>query len=163
MDEWRNRLAEQLLGNPEHAHDGNRPKAPASAMISGVTAMEIAFGKARSELTYVLELGRAHHLPIVGSVVGDEVWIRLGETKLVFQLDRATPKVTAKAHGRSDTRMTWDAASRAIVTDGNKVIDVEWFVRDAIDATVRAWKAESAAVSAADKTIETNTMPDDKE
>ena len=170
MDEWRTRLAEELL-SAQQPSEGDRPTVEGLTMVSGPTAMEIAFGKARSELTYVLEFGRAHHLPIVGSVVGDDVWIRLGETKLGFRLDRTTSKITATVVGQ-DASMTWDPKSRAIVTGSGKAIDVEWFVRDSIDATVRAWKgpsnlndtASNPIVSAgvsADQTIEMTTIPGD--
>jgi hypothetical protein len=169
MDEWRTRLAEQLL-SAQDPSEGDRPTVEGLARVSGPTAMEIAFGKARSELTYVLEFGRAHHLPIVGNVVGDDVWIRLGETKLGFHLDRPSAKITATVVGE-DASMTWDAKSRAIVMSSGKAIDVEWFVRDAIDATVRAWKGAPASLSDtsanpianmnADQTLEMPTIPGD--
>ena len=158
MDEWRTRLAEELLSAQDKA-TGDRPTAFGPPLISGPTAMEIAFGKARSELTYVLELGRAHHLPIVGNVVGDDIWIRLGETKLAFRFDRTASKIAGTVVGQ-DALLSWDPQSRAIVTRIGKPIDVEWFVRDAIDATVRAWKSPPQLMASnADKTIETHAIP----
>jgi hypothetical protein len=141
MDEWRTRLASELLARENAAGAGAdaRTSARDAFAPSGPTAMEIAFGRARSELTYVLELGRAHHLPIVGSVVGDDVWIRIGEARLAFTLDRAALAIAAKVVGRDETTLAWDDAARA-VTAGGAAIDVDAFVREAIDATVRAWK-----------------------
>jgi hypothetical protein len=143
-DEWRARLAVDLLGGDDAAPVSRRARlAP-----EGPTAVEIAFGKARSELTYVLELGRAHHRPVVGSVVGDEIWIRLGEAKLSFRFDRRTTAVHALIVGREAT-LAWDDGRRAIVSGGGDVVDVESFVREAVDETVRAFKGEEAAADSA--------------
>src|SRR5271156_6082379 len=103
-DDWRARLAVELLGEDEVEPISQRLTfAP-----EGATAMEIAFGQARSELTYVLELGRAHHLPVVGAVVGDEIWIRIGEAKLSFRLDRQATVIHANVSA-ADSTLTWDA------------------------------------------------------
>ena len=56
-----------------------------------------------------------------------------------------------------------------IVMSNGKAIDVEWFVRDAIDATVRAWKGTPVGLSDtsanpianADQTLEMPTIPGD--
>jgi hypothetical protein len=153
MDEWRTRLAEQLLSRGGATPSGaDRPTVEGLSALGGATAMEIAFGKARSELTYILELGRAHHLPIVGSVVGDDIWIRLGESKLAFQLDRSVTRITATVSGRDAATLGWDARTRAIVLgdagkgDG-KPIDMDSFVRDAVDATVGAWNSAAPGPS----------------
>ncbi len=136
-DEWRARLAAELLGEDEVEPISQRMTfAP-----EGATAMEIAFGQARSELTYVLELGRAHHLPVVGAVVGDEIWIRLGESKLTFRLDRQATVIHANI-AAADSTLTWDPKGRAIVTSAGKAVDMQSFVQGAIDATVRAFKAK---------------------
>jgi hypothetical protein len=137
--EWRTRLAAELLGprevEPESERDTFAPE--------GATAMEIAFGKARSELTYVLELGRSHQLPVAGTVIGDTVWVRLGEVELRFILDRATTTIASRVLGK-DEMLAWDAKQRAIATGSGKLVDVEFFVREAIDATVKAYKSGQA-------------------
>jgi hypothetical protein len=136
-DEWRARLAAELLGEDDAPPVSQRMTlAP-----DGATAMEIAFGQARSELTYVLELGRAHQLPVVGAIVGDEIWIRLGDSKLSFRLDRQATVIHATI-GDAESTLTWDAKGRAIVTSGGKAVDMQSFVQGAIDATVRAFKAK---------------------
>jgi hypothetical protein len=137
-DEWRARLAAELLGEDDAPPVSQR----ATFAPEGATAMEIAFGQARSELTYVLELGRAHHLPVLGAVVGDEIWIRLGESKVAFRLDRQATAIHTNIAG-ADGALTWDAKGRAIVTSAGKAVDMQSFVQGAIDVTVRAFKAKS--------------------
>ncbi len=154
---WRNRLAAQLLG-------GSRAKETFSFSPAGSTALEIALGKARSELTYLLEFGRAHHLPIVGNVMGDEVWVRLGDTTLKFTLDRAAVAMTALVVGQPPVRMSWDAARQGIAGETGDVIDVDAFVRSAVDATVAAWRRTSSPPPAALVTEKvTVTLPDLRE
>ena len=154
---WRNRLAAQLLG-------GSRAKETFSFSPAGSTALEIALGKARSELTYLLEFGRAHHLPVVGNVMGDEVWIRLGDTTLKFTLDRAAVAMTALVVGQPPVVMSWDDARQRIARETGDVIDVDAFVRSAVDATVAAWRRTSSPPPAALITEKvTVTLPDPRE
>jgi hypothetical protein len=161
MDEWRTQLVAQLLGD---ARGNDRAGADASRDLAASTAMEIALGKARSELTYVLELGRAHHLPIVGNVVGDEVWIRLGEARLAFRFDRSALRMVASVVGRGEAWLAYDAKMRAVVIDGGAPVDVDRFVREAIDATVRAWKSPPMlSAGSADQTIEMTSIPEPHE
>jgi hypothetical protein len=156
--EWRSRLAEQLLGGA----GGKRASATFSFSPEGATALEIAFGKARSELTYLLEFGRAHHLPVVGNVMGDEVWIRLGETTLKFTFERAEGKIVAGVAGHASATLAWDDAQRTIVGTGGAPVDVEQYVRGALDATVTAWRAASAKLAPRRESsiTETVTLPD---
>jgi hypothetical protein len=79
-------------------------------------------------------------LPVAGNVVGDEVWVRLGEHELRFHFDRETTSIASSVAGKSQT-MTWDPKIRAVVTSGGKAVDVEWLVREAIDQTVNAFRA----------------------
>lgn len=121
MDEWRSRLAADLL---------DAPASPGGA-LAHATAMEIAFGKARSELTYVLALGRAHRVPITGDVAGDAIWIRLGEEHLAFTFDRASSVISMEATGRANASITRPDA-------------IDEAVREAVDTAVRAWKMNAA-------------------
>jgi hypothetical protein len=132
-DEWRARLADQLLGTETPIGDR------ATFTPDAASYMEIAFGKARSELSYVLGLGRSHSLPVAGSVTGDEVWIRLGDAELRFALDRAAKVVRATADGQTRA-LTWDPRQRAIATSDGKLVDMEFFVRESIEATVKKYK-----------------------
>ena len=75
MDDWRGRLASELLGTPGSA-GAQSSGAPSSS--TGTTALEIVIGHARSEMAYVLEFGRAHGLPVTGSIFGDDSGLRRG-------------------------------------------------------------------------------------
>ncbi len=153
---WRSRLVAELLG-------GHRASASFSFSPEGATALEIALGKARSELTYWLELGRAHHLPVVGNVMGDEVWIRLGESTLRFTLDRTASLVTTSAAGKAATTMAWDAARRTIVDGEGAPVDVDALVRASVDAIVSAWRATDVAPARPSTGHASVTLPDPRE
>ena len=137
--EWRARLAAELIGE-----SGIQPASQRATFApDGATAMEIAFGHARSELTYLLELGRAHHLPVVGVVAGDEIWVRLGESKISFRFDRQATVIHASVAG-AESSLSWDPKVRAVVTNDGRAVDVQTLVQSAIDATVRAFKGKTA-------------------
>lgn len=133
MDEWRQHLFGQLV--PE----AQRPTTEHSA----ATALEIAFGMARSEVAYALELGRAHRVPVAGSVNGDDVWLALGPARLRFLYDRKNAHITVSIPGHDDARIAYDAAKRALTgpATASGPFEARTFVRSAIDATVAAWKA----------------------
>ncbi len=137
MDDWRTKLAAELLGDRKTAE-------PFDFSPSGLTALEIAFGQARSEVTYVLELGRAHGVPVVGNVIGDDVWLRLGATTVRFAIDRNQQRIVAQVPGRPDDTISWDGAKRSLARAGEPC-DIKAFVRSALDATVAAWKKAPAA------------------
>jgi hypothetical protein len=82
MDGWHQRLARDLVA-----------ETPAGALPEGAAALEIAFGDARSAVAYALELARAHRLPVSGSVAGDDVWMRFGDGRARFTLDRRHAQV----------------------------------------------------------------------
>ncbi len=132
MDDWRSRLTENLLG-PQGQPAGPRPDPNA--------AMEIVLGAARSELAYVLELGRTHRLPVTGLVNGDDIWIRIGATTLRFNFSRRGSVIVASVVGRQDEQLRYSLDKRAVVTHDGEGIDPSRFIREAIDATVNAWKA----------------------
>ena len=137
-DEWRAKLADQLLGTTTAIGDR------ATFVPDAAASMEIAFGKARSELAYVLELGRSNSVPVVGSILGDDVWIRLGAAELRFVFDRGAKVVRATVNGRVTT-LNWDARQRAIATSDGKLVDMDFFVRESIDATVKTFRASQPA------------------
>lgn len=109
------------------------------------TALEIALGHARSEITYVLELGRAHGLPFAGHVHGDDVWLVLGDGRAMvrFTYDRRHFAIAVRAPGQDERKVAWDDKSSAL-TCGGLLFDDEQMktvVRSSIDAAVVAWKA----------------------
>ena len=142
MDDWRKRLATKLLGG----------KGTPSLALDARTTLEIAFGRARSEVTYVLELGRAHALPLAGSVTGDDVWLRLGESVLRFRLDRQALAIVAFVPGLKDTTFSFDAEFRTLVTATREAVDFDKFVKEAVEAIVQGWDQRMRAPS--------ETLPD---
>lgn len=142
MDDWRKRLAAKLLGD----------KGTPSLALDARTTLEIAFGRARSEVTYVLELGRAHALPVSGSVTGDDVWLRLGESVLRFRLDRQSLAIVAFVPRLKDTTFTFDAEHRTLVTASREAIDFDQFVKEAVESVVQGWDQRMRAPS--------ETLPD---
>jgi hypothetical protein len=132
MDDWRSRLTEQLLGPTSQ-------RTPLSGVESG-TALEIVLGQARSEITYVLELGRAHGLPVTGSVNGDDIWLRIGATTLRFNYSRRAAVIVATVIGREDQQLRYSQEKRAVILPNGEVLDGPAFVREAIDTTVNAWR-----------------------
>jgi hypothetical protein len=134
-DEWREQLAGRLLGTAAVAPNDFSPTAP--------TALEIAFGHARSEVTYVLELARAHAVPARGSVIGDDISLRLGEGVLRFHISRREQTITATVPGRDEERLHWDAARRTMALSDGSAIEMKPFVRGAIDAVVNGFRQKS--------------------
>jgi hypothetical protein len=130
MDDWRERLAEQMLGRP--LRPGFTPDA--------ATQMEITLGRARSEIAYFLELGRAHRLPVTGSVTGDDVFLRMGQATLRFTFHRQDASIAVTIPGRD--AMTLKHEGGKSVDGGGAEVDVVELLRSGLDATVAAWKKE---------------------
>src|ERR1035438_7467259 len=126
MDDWHSKLARDLMaGTPAHAV----PDAAAS--------MEIAFGQARSAVTYALELARAHRFPASGSVVGDDVWLRFGDGPFRLTLNRRDGHILVDAHvpgpskpRHDETRLRWKEG--VFVDDGGAAVDPSAITRTAI-------------------------------
>jgi hypothetical protein len=133
MDDWRKALTDQLLAPTSQ-------RAPISG-IESVTALEVVLGQARSEMTYVLELGRAHTLPVTGSVNGDDIWLRVGATTLRFNYSRRAGVIVASVVGREDQQLRWSPEKRVVILPSGETLDAPTFVREAIDATVNAWRS----------------------
>jgi hypothetical protein len=121
MDDWHRRLAGELV-----------KETAAGVLPESAAAVEIGFGQARSALAYALELGRAHRIPITGSMAGDDLWLQLGEGRVRFTLTRGEGRVVAALPGRSEPQ---------VVPPG---VDLGKMARDAIDALVASWRAVRA-------------------
>ncbi|HEY6459338.1 MAG TPA: hypothetical protein VIY73_04280 [Polyangiaceae bacterium] len=121
MDDWHRNLAKELVqGTPS----GTLPDAAAAA----AGALEISFGHARSAVTYVLELARAHRIPVSGSVIGDDVWMQLGEGRVRFTLNRRQSHVVVVRPGHDEERVGLGDA------------DLGAMAREALDALVASWR-----------------------
>jgi hypothetical protein len=130
MDDWHQRLSSQLLGTELQT---SSPTAAAQ--------LEIAFGFARTEVSYLLGLAHTARLPVTGSVMGDDIGVQLGTTVLRFVLSRADASILVFAPGQeAHTRLRWDAAKQSMVLPEGQSIDMREFVRQGVEATVAAYK-----------------------
>lgn len=121
MDDWHRKLARELVS-----------ETAAGFVPDAAAALEIAFGQARSAITYALELARAHHIPAAGNVAGDGIWLQLGDGRVRFVLNRREGNVTVLRPGQDETRIPLAEAAKA---------DLGKMAREAIDALVAAWRA----------------------
>jgi len=121
MGDWHQKLARDLVSET------------AAGFVPGeAAAVEIAFGEARSAITYALELARAHHIPAAGNVSGDGIWLQLGDGRVRFLLNRREGYVTVLRPGQDETRIALADAAKS---------DLGKMAREAIDALVAAWRA----------------------
>ena len=143
MDEhndWHGKLARDLV-SPEV------PVAAAASLlgtVDGSTSLEIGLGRARSALAYALELARAHRVPALGSLAGDDVWLQLGSGRIRFTLNRREGHVVVKQPGRPEARVGWDEVARKLVDRAGGSADLGAIARDAIDVLVADWRASPA-------------------
>ncbi len=149
MDQWHRKLALDLgaAGSPAPApHGAGEP----AAGLDGATLLEIAFGRARSVVAYALELAVAHRLPATGSVAGDDVWLRLGNARARFTMNRREGLVIVSSAQAADVHARWDEGQRAIAlvdADGSpgSIVDLEAMARSAVDGIVAEWRANPSA------------------
>ncbi len=127
MDDWHRRLVKDLVS-----------ETPAGFVPDAAASLEIAFGQARSAVTYALELARAHRIPVTGSVAGDDVWMQLGEGRIRFTLNRREGHVTVARPGQDEVRVRTDAAATGAQ-------DLGAMAREAIDALVAVWRGKPVA------------------
>jgi hypothetical protein len=121
MEDWHRKLARELVS-----------ETPAGFVPGEAASVEIAFGEARSAITYALELARAHRIPAAGNVAGDGIWLQLGDGRVRFVLNRREGNVTVVRPGHDESRITLAEALKA---------DLGKMAREAIDALVAAWRA----------------------
>jgi hypothetical protein len=129
-DDWHARLARELaMTGTAHA------VLPAEA-----AALEIEFGRARSAVTFALELARAHRVPVSGNVSGDEIWIKLGDGRIRFLLNRREGYVAWVISQEDEARARWDGDKHALVDAGGAPVDLGRIARESIDGLVAAWR-----------------------
>jgi len=121
MEDWHRKLARDLVS-----------ETPAGFVPGEEASVEIAFGEARSAITYALELACAHHIPAAGNVAGDGIWLQLGDGRVRFLLNRRDGYVTVLRLGQDERRIALAEAAKA---------DLGKMAREAIDALVAAWRA----------------------
>jgi len=135
MDDWHSKLALDLIG-----------ETPARGLPDSAASMEIAFGHARSAITYALELARAHRLPATGRVVGDDVWLQFGDGQVRVTLNRRDGHILVDAHvpgpstpRHDETRVHWHDG--ALVDESGSAADPSALTRTMIDVLVTDWRA----------------------
>jgi hypothetical protein len=132
-DDWRSRLETRLL-SAKMGSAARRTPEPGQML-------DVAFGRIRSELSYVLDFGRAHGVPVHGKVDGDDLQLAIGGTQLRFRLDRRAHTIETHVPGRANVPLKWSAQERGIVGPKGERVDVELFVREGIDVVVSEWHA----------------------
>jgi hypothetical protein len=122
-------------------------RALASALSLPVTdggaELESAFGNVRSVVVYVLELGRAHRLAATGNVLGDDVWLALGQGSIRFTLNRREEVIQVRSLG-GEQRLTWNRSRGSLVDPNGAAHDLTSIVRGAIDELVAHWRSYPA-------------------
>jgi hypothetical protein len=138
MDDWQRKLARDIVA-----------ETPAGKLADGEATLEVGFGDARASLTYVLELARAHRLPVTGSITGDHLWLRLGDARLGITLNRRAGSVeleiSVPPRPAQATVVRWSDEARAARDEAGKAADLGALARGAVDAIVAAWRAGPAA------------------
>jgi hypothetical protein len=134
MDDWHQRLSNQLLGT-----------VPQTLSPTASAQLDIAFGYARTEVSYLLGLAHTARLPVTGSVMGDDIGVQLGTTMLRFVLSRGDGGfITATIPGQEKPiRLMWDAGRQSMML-GDQPIEMRDYVRSAVEATVTAYNAAPA-------------------
>ncbi len=105
--------------------------------------LEIAFGHVRSTIVYVLELGRAHRLAASGNVLGDSVWLALGQASVRFTLNRRERVIHVRSL-RGEERLAWNRARGSLVDSNGAAYESTSVVRGAVDELVACWRADPA-------------------
>lgn len=141
MDDWHQKLARNLVARTS---SGAQAHEEASAREESSTALEVAFGRARAATAYVLELARAHRLPVSGGIVGDDIWVQIADDRARFTLNRREAYIAIRTDGE-ERRLRWDGARRAIVDTLGALADVEHIAQAAIAAIVDRWNRSPAA------------------
>jgi hypothetical protein len=129
-DDWHERLAREVaLGASSHETVG-----------ADAAALEIEFGRARSAITYALELSRAHRVPVAGNVAGDDVWMKLGDARARFLLNRRDGYVAIVIGQGDEVRAQWNAEKRALIDAAGNPVDLGKVAREAIDTLIADWR-----------------------
>lgn len=128
-DDWHVRLHHELASDSR------------SVASDEVTALEIAFGQARTAINYAIELARAHRIPVQGATAGDDVWFQLGDWRTRIVLNRRERQLVARRPGHDETYVRWDCGHETAMTEDGPV-DVGELARQGIDAVVAAWRTQ---------------------
>ena len=130
MDDWHRRVAGQLV-----AHTRGR------SQTDGESTLEVAFGRVRAAVAYVLEYARAHRVAVAGNVAGDDVWVQIGTgARARYTLNRKDGVVVVRLAGQDGRVVRWDTALGTLA-DGTGAGDLEAIARAALDDLLTDWAA----------------------
>ena len=113
------------------------------ALAEDLAAFEIEFGRIREVVAYVLELARAHRLPASGNLMGDDVWILLGQARARFTLNRREGVLHVRTT-RLDHRFTWSAELRCVLDSSRRACDVKALAKGAMNELIAQWQTDKS-------------------
>lgn len=111
------------------------------ALAEDLAEFEIAFGRVREVVSYVLELARAHRLPASGNVIGDDVWIRFGQARARFTLNRREGVLVVQTP-QLEQRLAWSKELHGVVDGARRPCDAKAIARSAMDELILAWQTD---------------------
>ena len=111
------------------------------ALAEDLAEFEIAFGRIREVVSYVLELARAHRLPASGNLVGDDVWILVGQARARFTLNRREGMLLVRTT-KFELRLAWSKELHCLVDPSRRPCDVKALARSAMDELIAQWQAD---------------------
>jgi hypothetical protein len=129
MDDWHGKVARELVA-----------RTPSGGLDPHAGALEIAFGDVRAAIAFVLEIARAHRIAATGSIVGDDLWIQLGEARARFTLNRRESRVIVRTQG-DEQRLHWDPAKNGMVDGTDAPADLEAVARATLDTVIDQWRS----------------------
>ena len=131
MKDWYRSVAAALVGR-------TRARGPSEAE----TALEVALGQAREPIAYLLELSRAHRIGARGNLVGDDVWIQLGDRRLRLTLNRRDATLAMRPGSGEGVVVHWDADRKALADCAGVLVDVVAMTREVLATLVGDWSSD---------------------
>lgn len=113
------------------------------ALAEDTAEFEIAFGRVREVVAYVLELARAHRLPASGNLVGDDVWILFGQARVRVTLNRRESALLVRT-SRLEQRLGWSSELRCVIDASGRPCDVKALARSVMDDLIAQWQTEKS-------------------
>jgi hypothetical protein len=140
MDDWHRRVSGQLVA-----------RTRARGQSDAESALEIAFGRVRAAMAFVLEFARAHRVMIAGNVAGDDVWLQLGnDARARCTLNRRDGHVVLRVPGHDGRVVRWDADRQMLVDGAGANVDLAGEAHAALEALVAAWATHPSFAESAD-------------
>ena len=129
MDDWHHKVARELVA-----------RTPSRGLDPHAGALEIAFGDVRAAIAFALEIARAHRIAATGSIVGDDLWIQLGEARARFTLNRRESRVVVRTQG-GEQLLHWDPTTSGMIDATGAAADLEAVARTTHDTVIDQWRS----------------------